>query len=492
MLALIYKMPSYTKESILLLSQQEMIDLIMKQQEIIASSKSGKTEPKKPECKLPECKLPKKKKTKNIKGHIYFKSGAENLTTKQMIDRSYKKMIVRIMKEHEEEFRKILSIEKDVEFIYDKKQETTQDGINIEGVPEFNSCEKDKYSSNPKTTYYFENEENYKEFLLLLEDKCSIRNKTIWFPYSPKKEEQVSNSPYSSDCKETDFPIYIPSYKRYDTLYTIKALEKLGISNYKVVIRPTENEEKNYRQYMEKQGIKNIDEKIYVMSEEQMEFEKSGGNNNSIIPRRIIWYDAVKRGYKAHWVLDDNIKGFSRRIEGKKIPFENTSFPFRFVEEMLYRYPNVMQGAIQYEHLCPAAGNRSLVILNSRAYSCMLNRHFTEEQDKQIGGHWRGSYNEDTDLSLRILKAGYPTMTFQNILCNKQSTSSVKGGNNVSAYIEDGFKKKAEELYNNHPDCVKIVTKYNRIHHQVDYTKFRNNKLEENIGYKLNLPELYC
>jgi len=494
-------MPNYTKENLLLLSVQDLLNIILAQQNIINNNieplcrEESSTEST-PLCGStdsiihPIIPISNCLRKKHIKGNIYFPN--VNLTLKEMIEKSYKKLIVRILKNYEEDFRKIFSIDKEISFIYDKKQETTCDGINIDDIPDFSSSDQDKYSSNPKVAFYFKNEEDYNKFIEMFKNKYYIKAKTLWYPHEPIKNENIysNSSMFTSNCKQTLFPIYIPSYKRYETLYTVKALENLGISNYKVIIRPTENEEKNYIEHMTKLGINNIEDKLLVMREEDIQEEIKNGNNNSIIPRKIAWNDAIKLGYSSHWCIDDNIKGFSRRIKGNKIKFTKTAYPLRFVEEMMKRYPNVMQGALQYEHLCPAAGNRSLVILNSRSYSCILNRHFTEKQNKEIGGNWRGSYNEDTDLSLRILKAGYPTMTFQNILCNKQATSSVKGGNNVIAYTKDGFLKKAEELYNNHKDVCKIIKKYNRIHHQVDYSSFKKIRLEENIGYKLDLPEL--
>jgi len=42
-----------------------------------------------------------------------------------------------------------------------------------------------------------------------------------------------------------------------------------------------------------------------------------------------------------------------------------------------------------------------------------------------------------TDLSLRILKTGFPTMLFNCFLCGKQTTLSVKGGNE-EIYKNDG------------------------------------------------------
>jgi hypothetical protein len=39
-------------------------------------------------------------------------------------------------------------------------------------------------------------------------------------------------------------------------------------------------------------------------------------------------------------------------------------------------------------------------------------------------------------------------------------------------YADGGFIRKAAEAIRLHPDCVKMVTRYGRIHHQLDYSQF--------------------
>jgi hypothetical protein len=258
-------------------------------------------------------------------------------------------------------------------------------------------------------------------------------------------------------------------------MLTIKAMEELNILNYYVVIRCTEDEPDNYRKSMKKLNIQNIDDKLLIMSTEFMDNESESGNNNSIIPRRYAWNHAMNiLKTSHHWVLDDNIDGFYIRNKGQHTRIKNTALPFQFIEKYIEQYPNVYQAGMQYKHICIAGGHRNVIIKNSRIYSCILNRHSVLDYIKD---NWQGSYNEDTDLSLRILKCGLATMNFQNFLCDKKATSSMKGGNNVSAYIGNGFENKVNELIEKHGDVTKKVFKYNRLHHQVDYTQFNKNDI---------------
>jgi hypothetical protein len=90
---------------------------------------------------------------------------------------------------------------------------------------------------------------------------------------------------------------------------------------------------------------------------------------------------------------------------------------------------------------------------------------------------WRGRYNEDTDLSLRVLKDGWCTVLFNAFLAGKVTTMRMTGGNTDELYQDDGRKKMAEELVEQHPDVAKVVWKFNRWHHQVDYSSFKKNEL---------------
>jgi len=94
------------------------------------------------------------------------------------------------------------------------------------------------------------------------------------------------------------------------------------------------------------------------------------------------------------------------------------------------------------------------------------------------GKLWRGRYNEDTDLSLRVLKAGYSTMILNTFLAGKMTTQRASGGNTDSVYADgDNRLAFAESLRDQHPDVAKVVKKFGRWHHSVDYSPFKCNNL---------------
>ncbi len=68
----------------------------------------------------------------------------------------------------------------------------------------------------------------------------------------------------------------------------------------------------------------------------------------------------------------------------------------------------------------------------------------------------------------------------------------MKGGNTDEVYGDtDNRRLFAESLKEQHPDVVKVVWKFNRWHHQVNYAPFKKNKLikENNIEVKEGINE---
>ena len=143
---------------------------------------------------------------------------------------------------------------------------------------------------------------------------------------------------------------------------------------------------------------------------------------------------------------------------------------FKACEDFVDRYKNIGMAGMQYELFVPRKTKVPPFTLNTRIYSCILLRN-------NINYRWRGRYNEDTDLSLRILKEGICTVLFNAFLCDKTATMVMKGGNTEELYKDDGRLKMAQSLQKQHPDVAKVVWKFGRWHHHVDYRQFKKNKL---------------
>lgn len=250
------------------------------------------------------------------------------------------------------------------------------------------------------------------------------------------------------------YPVYVISKGRANRCITARALDKLGV-DYKVVIEPTE--QKEYSKHIEAN-------KILLLP-----FSDLG--QGSIPARNWVWEHSVKLGYKRHWILDDNIEAFNRLNKNEKYEVRCDA-TFRACEDFTDRFSNVGLSGMNYYSFCKSTDKVPPYYLNTRIYSCILVRN-------DIPFRWRGKYNEDTDLSLRVLKSGECTILFNAFLCGKVTSMRMKGGNTDSVYAEtDNRKEFAESLAEQHPDVAKVVWKFNRWHHQVNYKKFKENKLE--------------
>jgi hypothetical protein len=145
---------------------------------------------------------------------------------------------------------------------------------------------------------------------------------------------------------------------------------------------------------------------------------------------------------------------------------------FRAMEDFVLRYENVAMAGPNYEMFVPRKQKVPPFVLNTRIYSCNLIRN-------NIQFRWRGRYNEDTDLSLRILKAGLCTVQFNAFLQLKTTTQVLKGGNTEAFYSKEGTLPKSQMLVQMHPDVAELKYKFSRIHHHVDYSGFKKIKLKK-------------
>lgn len=187
---------------------------------------------------------------------------------------------------------------------------------------------------------------------------------------------------------------------------------------------------------------------------------------------------SISEGYERHWILDDNIRGFARIHNNKKIEVDN-GVCFKVVEDFVNRYENIALAGIQYEMFVKSICQDPPFLLNTRIYSCILIKN-------DIPYRWRGRYNEDTDLSLRVLKDGLCTFLIQAFVCKKVATMRMKGGNTDELYKQDdkvdGRLLMAQSLQEQHPDVAKITWKWGRWQHSVDYRPFKGNKLIKRKG----------
>ena len=245
----------------------------------------------------------------------------------------------------------------------------------------------------------------------------------------------------------TNYPIYIPSKGRADCCYTAKCLDAGGVPFY-LVVEPTEADA-----YAAQFG----NDRLLVLP-----FYDLG--QGSIPARNFIWDHAKASGAARHWVLDDNQRRFFRRYRGKRVQCD-PGLALRICEDFTDRYENVAISGLNYHFNAPDDRKILPVQVNCHVYSCILI-------NTALPYRWRGRYNEDTDLCLQVLAAGWCTVLLNTFLVEKMRTMTMKGGNTAQLYQGDGRLRMARALERMWPGVVTVDRRFHRPQHVVNWKRF--------------------
>lgn len=275
---------------------------------------------------------------------------------------------------------------------------------------------------------------------------------------------------------ENKYPIFVISKGRYNLKKsTFMIFERLKLKYYIVV------EQDEYEDYKSVVSIGTI----LILPDE---YRNTGCG--SVPARNYCWDYAVELGFDKHWVLDDNIRTFYRWNYTEKFKFESGLF-FKIMEDFMDNCRNVgLLGPNYSFDVRSCHTGKTSHTFNSKVYSCILIN------TKILSKHrikWRGTYNEDVDLSLRTLYSGISTVQFNMFLQDKPTTMSVNGGNTDSIYSIDketylkNMTRKVNsliiqnmDLFDKYPDIITVVKKNTsamkvvRDHHKVKWNYFRN------------------
>lgn len=285
------------------------------------------------------------------------------------------------------------------------------------------------------------------------------------------------------------FPIYIPSKTRHEYMMTSRALTRMGIAHF-IVIEPPQIEdyEKAVREMKLLATILPLD----MTYKEKYELCDDLGLTRSTGPgpaRNFIWEHSIEAGFKWHWVMDDNIQRFYRLNRNKINDVLSGAF-FRCQEDFVLRYENISMAGPNYEMFVLRKAKYPPFVVNTRIYSCNLIRN-------DVPFRWRGRYNEDTILSLDMLKAGWCTVQFNAFLQKKIWTQTIKGGNTGEFYHKEGEVKPGEKYADKgtlaksqmqvavHPDVSRLTWRFGRWHHYVNYAPFKKRKLIRKEGLEI-------
>lgn len=267
-----------------------------------------------------------------------------------------------------------------------------------------------------------------------------------------------------------NYPVYIVSKGRWQSRLTSKALEAMNVP-YRIIV-----EEQEYAEYSKVISPS----KILILPAKYLDqydtFDNLGNlkSRGAGSARNFAWEHSIEAGFERHWVMDDNLDAFHRLNRNIKAEVQDGTI-LRCAEDFVDRYENIAIAGLNYYSLCKSTDAVPAFTLNTRIYSCLLIKNDIEYR-------WRGRYNEDTDLSLRVLKDGLCTLQFNAFLCGKVTTQRMKGGNTEDFYSKEGTLEKSKMLVKMHPDVTTLTKKFNRWHHHVDYRRFKANRLKRRSG----------
>ena len=323
-------------------------------------------------------------------------------------------------------------------------------------MPEYSHGDKATYA---KIDFTFIDIKQAKEML-----RQNVTNKTnsAWYPKLIRG--YYSHIRVVGGAKQGKYPIYIVSKGRALFCSTSQELSKMEVKHF-VVVEPDD-----VVLYKE-----NVENEFATIIELDMNYKKNYdtfddlGDTKSKGPggaRNFCWEHSMENGHAMHWVFDDNANDGFKILDKNRRIRSRTGAMFKAAEDFVDRYSNVAISGFNYWEFCPDTQNYPPYVTNTRIYSFLLIRN-------DIPYRWRGRYNEDTDICLRVLKDGWCTVQFNAFLASKAKTQSVVGGNTEAFYSKEGTYPKSKMIEDMHPDVAKVVWKFSRWHHYVDYSGYK-------------------
>ena len=248
---------------------------------------------------------------------------------------------------------------------------------------------------------------------------------------------------------EPRYPIYVPSKDRYEIRHrrwahlppapapTLKFLERDKVPHY-IVAEPHQAEEY---------------EKRYPAAEVLV---LPWSDKGLVAARNWIKDHSLARGDKRHWQIDDNIRYLVRLNRQKRLPVR-AGIALAACEDFCDRYENVAVAGLNYVNFCGVP--QPPFVLNAHVYSCTLVLN-------ELTQRWRLEQNDDVDMCLQVLTAGWCTVQLNAFLCQKVPTMKMPGGMG-KLYDGDGRLRGARMLERAWPGVASVDRRFERPHFEI-------------------------
>jgi hypothetical protein len=295
----------------------------------------------------------------------------------------------------------------------------------------------------PQIVVTFKDRADRAKCLKVLKLRLSDKAKSTWWPAKPR-DDPTSVRFVSSMLPR--YPVFVPSKGRSKTPYTIRVLKRDGVP-FRVVVEPQEREA-----YAALVGEGNV-----------LVLPESGRGLH--FARCWVKDFSEASGDVRHWQLDDNLRGFHRRVDGLRIPC-SAGVALRVCEDFVDRYENVAVAGLNYSMFVHRQSGRvegglPPFYVNTHVYSCTLVLNGTPLR-------WRYALNDDTDLCLQALADGWCTVNLNAFAAEKIATMKLRGGNTDDFYAGDGRLRMARTLERAWPGVVKTVRRFRRPQHWIN------------------------
>ncbi len=187
--------------------------------------------------------------------------------------------------------------------------------------------------------------------------------------------------------------------------------------------------------------------------------------------RNYCWEHAKERGYKYHWLFDDNILYWMKWVNGTRTKWYDINSALLFVEQFTNKN-NIDISGFEEPNFVVKVPKKPFKE-NCHVYSAMLIKN-------GLPYRWRLKYNEDIDLCLQVLHKGGTTASCIYYMANKVSTADkMKGGNQTELYKGNSPKKnllKAKMIEAQWPQYCKTVIRFSRHHHLINWKVFKKEE----------------
>lgn len=175
---------------------------------------------------------------------------------------------------------------------------------------------------------------------------------------------------------------------------------------------------------------------------------------------------SVDRGELRHWQFDDDYNRFwciNSNNHKTFHPMEGKEF-----EKKLYNLANYGHFSHIY-NVGFAVPNESMPDSRFHITRRVFNAHNMDNHDLEFTT-WKARMNDDLINAMDTWKKGKYEISFKFMLLNFKETQSEKGGN-TEIYKAHGTVRKTAYAIMFEPKAVKLIEKFGRYHHQVDWRK---------------------